>query len=123
VTEPVFSSAHELLYPEGTVLTGEVTLAKPARSLHRNGQLRFLFERVEPSAGDPVPLLASLQTVHASDDDRLAIDDEGGARATNSKTRFIAPTLAIRSAPIWISTSGSTPMGMAMSFTQAAREP
>jgi hypothetical protein len=95
VTEPVFSAAHELIYPEGTVLTGEVTFATAARSLHRNGQLRFLFESVHPPAGDKVPLLASLQAVHASEDDQLAIDEEGGAKPTNSKTRFIAPTLAI----------------------------
>jgi hypothetical protein len=95
VTEPVFSAARELIYPEGTVLTGEVTLAAPARSLHRNGQLRFLFESVQPPGGDSSALLASLQAVHASGDDQLAIDEEGGAKATNSKTRFIAPTLAI----------------------------
>ena len=95
VTEPVFSAAHALIYPEGTVLTGEVTFATPARSLHRNGQLRFLFERVQPPVGDQAPLLASLQAVHASADDQLAIDEEGGAKPTNSKTRFIAPTLAI----------------------------
>jgi len=95
VTEPVFSDAHQLIYPEGTVLTGEVTVATPARSLHRNGQLRFLFESVQSSIGDQAPLLASLQAVHASEDDQLAIDEEGGAKPTNSKTRFIAPTLAI----------------------------
>ena len=95
VTEPVFSAAHELIYPEGTVLSGEVTFATAARSLHRNGQLRFLFESVQPPAGEAAPLLASLQSVHASEDDQLAIDEEGGAKATSSKTRFIAPTLAI----------------------------
>jgi hypothetical protein len=95
VTEPVFSADHRLIFPEGTVLNGEVTLATAARSLHRNGQLRFLFESVDVPSGDPMPLLASLQGVQASGDDRLAIDEEGGARATDSKTRFIAPTLAI----------------------------
>jgi hypothetical protein len=39
--------------------------------------------------------LASMQSVQASDDDHVALDDEGGARVTNSKTRFIAPTLAL----------------------------
>jgi len=96
VTEPVFSDSHELIYPEGTILAGEVTTANPARSMHRNGQLRFLFESVRPPAASaPEPLLASLHAVHASDDDKLAIDEEGGAKPTNSKTRFIAPTLAI----------------------------
>lgn len=95
VTEPVFSAEHQLIFPEGTRLRGEVTLATPARKLHRNGQLRFLFEQVQPPASEAAPLLASLQSVHASADDRVAIDEEGGATLTNSKTRFIAPTLAI----------------------------
>jgi hypothetical protein len=95
VTEPVFSDGHEVIFPEGTILRGEVTLAARARKLHRNGQLRFLFEQVQPPASQATPLLASLQSVHASADDRVAIDEEGGATLTNSKTRFIAPTLAI----------------------------
>lgn len=95
VTEPVFSADHDLIYPEGTVLEGEVTFATPARRFHRNGQLRFLFERVEVHASDPSPLLASLQSVHASADDHVALDDEGGAKLTNPKTRFIAPALAL----------------------------
>jgi hypothetical protein len=96
VTEPVFSNSHGLIYPEGTILAGEVTVANPARSMHRNGQLRFLFESVRPPAtSTPEPLLASLHSVHASDDDKLAIDEEGGAKPTNSKARFIAPTLAV----------------------------
>jgi len=95
VTEPVFSGDHQLVFPEGTILHGEVTFATPARSLHRNGKLRFLFESVQLPTADATPLLASLHAVHASDDDRVAIDEEGGATLTNSKKRFIAPTLAI----------------------------
>ena len=95
VTEPVFSADHQLIFPEGTTLEGEVTLAKPAKRFHRNGQLRFLFERVKPPDGDSSELLASLQGVQASDDDHLALDDEGGATLTNPKTRFIAPALAL----------------------------
>src|SRR5262249_3073702 len=46
VTEPVFSADHQLIFPEGTMLEGEVTHAVAAKRFHRNGQLRFLFERV-----------------------------------------------------------------------------
>ncbi len=95
VTEPVFSADHQLILPEGTVLEGEVTYARAAKRFHRNGQLRFLFERVQPPAGDASPLLASLQSVHASADDNLKLDDEGGAKMTDSKTRFIAPALSL----------------------------
>jgi hypothetical protein len=95
VIQPVLSSDGELILPQGTRLTGEVTVARPARRLHRNGQLRFLFESVQTPADEPMPLLASLHSVDVSADDRIALDEEGGAAARSSKTRFIAPSLAV----------------------------
>jgi hypothetical protein len=94
VTEPLFSEDHRLILPEGTVLGGEVTLARPAGRFHRNGQLRFLFETVQaPEEESPEGLQASLHAVEGVDP-RLALDDEGGARMTRSKTRFVAPALS-----------------------------
>lgn len=95
VLQPVFSRDGALILPQGTRLTGEVTVAKPARRLHRNGQLRFLFESVDMPQRPATPLLASLHSIDISADDRIAVDEEGGAAATNSATRFIAPALAI----------------------------
>ena len=66
VTKPVFSTDHRLIVPEGTRLSGEVTLARGARRFHRNGQIRFLFERVELPEAPPSDLLASLYTVEVS---------------------------------------------------------
>lgn len=95
LTEPVFSGDHQVVLPEGTKLTGEVTLATPARRFHRNGQLRFLFERVEVPGHAPAPLLGELHSVEANADDHVAVDEEGGTTLENSKTRFIAPALSI----------------------------
>jgi hypothetical protein len=95
VSEPVFSADHHLIFPEGTTLEGEVTYATPAKRFHRNGQLRFLFERVQVPSGDVSALLASLQSAHTSEDDHMVLDDEGGAKLEDSKTRFIAPALAL----------------------------
>jgi len=95
VTEPVFSADHQLIFPEGTRLMGEVTFAREARRLHRNGQLRFLFERVEPPTRDVMPMLAALHAVDVGSGDHVALDEEGGASVTNSKARFIPPALAI----------------------------
>jgi hypothetical protein len=95
ITEPVFSSDHQLVLAEGTVLRGEVTFTKTARHFRRNGQLRFLFESVQPPAQAPSTLLASLYSVETSAGDHVALDDEGGASVSNPKSRFIAPTLAI----------------------------
>jgi hypothetical protein len=95
VTEPVFSSDHQLVLAEGTVLKGEVTFTKTARHFRRNGRLRFLFESVQPPAQESRTLLASLYSVETGADAHVALDDEGGASVSNPKTRFIAPSIAI----------------------------
>jgi hypothetical protein len=95
VTEPLFSIDHRLIVPEGTVIEGTVTQAKPARRMHRNGQLRFLVETIHRPPGEPASLLASLSSVEVSGDAGVTIDDEGGTTVKNPKTRFIAPALAV----------------------------
>ncbi len=96
-TETVFSSDHQVILPEGTKLMGEVTFATPARRFHRNGRLRFLFERVQVPNQEPAPLLGALHAIDASGDEHVAVDDEGGATLENSNTRFIAPALSLLS--------------------------
>jgi len=44
-----------------------------------------------------VPLLGALEAVDANANDRVAIDEEGGATLENSRTRFIAPALSLLS--------------------------
>ena len=95
LTQPLFSADQRLILPEGTELGGEVTFARHARRFRRNGQLRFLFETVQLPAGGPEKLLASLYATELSRDDHVAIDEEGGARVTNPKTRFILPALGV----------------------------
>ncbi len=106
ITETVFSADHQVVLPEGTTLTGEVTSATPARRFHRNGRLRFLFERVQIPNQQPAPLLGALHAIDASGDDKVAVDDEGGATVENSKTRFIAPALALLSVRGSLDTDG-----------------
>ena len=77
------------------MLAGEVTFAKEARTFQRNGQLRFLFETVHAPGQESMALPAALFSVDASKDDNIAVDEEGGTKTTNSKTRFIAPTLGL----------------------------
>ncbi len=93
VTEPVLSADHQLVFPEGTRLIGEVTVAHRARWFRRNGELRFLFERVQMPLRERT-LLASLHSLEVSPDQSMAVDEEGGTRATDSKTHFIAPAVA-----------------------------
>lgn len=104
LTTPVFSSDHQLILPEGSTLTGEVTQAKQARHWHRNGQLRVLFESVHapaiavaqaPSAVESQSMRASLYSVDAAAGSGVTLDEEGGTTIANSKTRFVAPALAV----------------------------
>ncbi len=95
VTQPVFSPDGRIILPEGTTLLGEVTFTRRAGRFRRNGQLRFLFERVQPPDQQARSLLASLYSVEASADRHVAVDEEGGTTLTNPRTRFVAPALAI----------------------------
>ena len=92
LTQPVMSTGGKLILPEGTELNGEVTFAKPARHLHRTGQLRFLFQNVRVPSEEPQPMLASLSSTEVGQG--VAIDEEGGMRATETKTRLVAPVIA-----------------------------
>jgi hypothetical protein len=93
VTHPVFTPAHQLILPAGARLTGHVTFVKRARHFRRNGQLRFLFDTVHVRGRESTALLGSLYSVEAGRAERLAVDEEGGTKVTNSPTRFIAPAV------------------------------
>jgi hypothetical protein len=94
LTQPLFSAEDQLILPEGTTLAGEVTFARPARRLRRNGQLRFLFASMRAPEAGPETLRAALYSAEASRNAHLAIDDEGGATISNPGTRFVAPVVA-----------------------------
>ena len=106
VMQPLFSPEHQLVLPEGTRLTGAVVVARRARWFHRGGQLRFNFQRVDlpgqaarlqlapPEAG-PLKTQAILEAAEGSGKTAIKVDPEGGVKATESKTRFIAPLISI----------------------------
>jgi len=112
LTEPIYSAEHFLILPADSRLIGEVVQAKPAHKLHRNGELRVVFERIETSE-EGVQALSQVQGqtehFHASSQgmvgnlegvevDRSAhmkLDEEGGARTTDSKTRYLSTGLAV----------------------------
>ncbi|HEY6991061.1 MAG TPA: hypothetical protein VH369_21875 [Bryobacteraceae bacterium] len=98
LSEPLFNSAHQLVLPEGTRLHGRVTLARHARMFHRGGQLRFAFSSVEPES---LPALAAFhqrsilaQLTAGEANSAMKVDEEGTAKATESKTRFLRPIVA-----------------------------
>ncbi len=105
VSAPLFSSGHKLILPEGAHLTGAVTVAHRARWFHRGGQIRFNFRTIDLPAGmeraglapqQPAQekTMATLKAAESGGASAVKVDDEGSVKATEPKTRFIAPALA-----------------------------
>ena len=114
LTEPLFSPTRALILPANSRLVGRVLQAKPAQKLHRNGELRVVFERIETSE-EAMQALSQVQTqaehfaagsrsqgmvgnLEGLEVDRNAhmkLDEEGGARTTDSKTRYLSTGLAV----------------------------
>ncbi len=98
LSQPVYSPNHTLVFPQGTRLGGKVTLVRPARMFHRGGQLRFAFNRVDsnlPALAGPGPEPTFGQVTSAEPSTgAVTIDEEGTAKATESKTRFLRPVIA-----------------------------
>jgi len=90
LTEPVFSANHLLLLPANTRLVGEVQEAKPAQSFHRNGELRIAFNRIELPSGVAQAMQGTLEGMEVDRSAHLALDQEGGTRATTPKTRYLS---------------------------------
>lgn len=95
VTEPVYSPDHHLIIPSQTRLIGQVVEAKPARRLHRNGELRVIFEHIEIPGSDLQRVQGSLEGIEVDRQARLRLDEEGGAHATESKTRYLSTGAAL----------------------------
>jgi hypothetical protein len=95
VSQPLFSPDHQLILPEGTRLEGAVTQAVPARRLGRNGQLRFVFRRLDLGPETSRQVEASLQGVEAASGAHLQLDSEGGAHAVTPKTQYVAPAIDV----------------------------
>jgi hypothetical protein len=118
LTEPLYSPTHQLILPASSRLVGEVLKAKPARKLHRNGELRVVFERIETSdegvqalaqleteaqeqnlaelhRADSQAMVGNLEGVEVARSSHMKLDEEGGAHATDGKTRYLSTGLAV----------------------------
>lgn len=105
LSQPLFSADRQLILPEGSRLSGTVTMAQKARWFHRGGKLRFNFQKVDlpdavaltqvvaERAADNAP--AQLEAAESGAKGNLKVDSEGTVKATESKTRFLAPALAL----------------------------
>jgi type IV secretory pathway VirB10-like protein len=94
LSRPLFDG-DRLILPQGSRLEGAVLQARPARRLKRNGQLRITFRELIPPDGVAEKVEATLEAVEAAKDGNVKLDSEGGAEATNSRTRYLAVALSV----------------------------
>jgi hypothetical protein len=94
LSRPVFDG-DLLILPQGAILKGSVVQVEPARSMSRNGQLRFVFHDLVLPTGLDEKVSAVLAGVQSSKADNLKLDSEGGAQATSPKTRYLQTGVAL----------------------------
>jgi len=124
LTEPLYSPTHQLILPVNSRILGQVVQAKAAHKFHHNGELRLIFERIEiPAEAEravaettpPQPvtqtaknesrpelthrgnvrMTGNIEGVEVDRRDHMVLDEEGGARTTDSKTRYLSTGVAI----------------------------
>jgi hypothetical protein len=94
VTQPLLDQGR-LILPAGTRLRGTVLQVRPARRLHRNGQLRIVFREVVLPNGAVQTVDTRLQGIQSDSADNAQLDSEGGAKSTSSKTRYITTGVSV----------------------------
>jgi hypothetical protein len=112
LTEPLYSPTHHLVLPANSRLVGRVLQAKPARKLHHNGELRVIFDRIETpeeaiqalsqvqeqaerAQASSQAMIGNLEGVEVARSAHMKLDEEGGARTTDNKTRYLSTGLAV----------------------------
>jgi hypothetical protein len=90
VADPVFNSDHALVVPEGSLMIGEITQARAARSFGRQGKLRFRFRELKLPGGFTQPVEGTLAGIDSNKKENLKIDSEGGVQQ-QSQNRVIVP--------------------------------
>jgi hypothetical protein len=95
LTQPVYSADQQLLLPSGSRLIGQVVEARAARLLHRNGELRVLFEHIEVPGGGLQDVQGTLEGIEVDRSAHMKLDEEGGARAVDPMTRYLSTGVAL----------------------------
>ena len=94
VVEPVLDKDKQLVVPQGSILVGHVTTSKAARTLGRNGKLRFTFQQVQFPEGTAAsrPVQGALAAATTQGTPTLDMDAEGTVTPKNQASA-IAPLL------------------------------
>lgn len=80
VTEPLFNKDQQLQVPQGAVLLGEITQAKPAGRWGRSGELRFSFRELQLPAGFVQKVHGAPVAIDAAQNSNVELDAEGGVK-------------------------------------------
>src|SRR6185369_13299726 len=80
VTEPMLNADHEVQVPQGTLLLGEITQAKPAGKWGKGGVLRFSFRELKFPEGFTQRVHGAPTSVDADRNADLQLDAEGGVK-------------------------------------------
>ena len=92
LTAPLLTPNHQaVIFPEGTVLNGIVTLDQHARWFARNGRLRFTFRSVQLSHAPATAIHGQLAAAESAPGQNIKINDEGTARSTGGPGKYLAP--------------------------------
>ncbi len=94
VAKPVVDTeTGEVEVPQGAVLEGEVTRARPARRFGRAGELQFAFKQMTfPGSATRQDVQTTLQGVDAVGDSNLSLDREGQVKP-KPKDKLAVPVL------------------------------
>lgn len=90
VAQPVYDADQHVAVPEGAILVGTITQAKPAKSFGRKGKLRFSFRELQMPDGFQQDVNGMLAGADASRSADLQIDAEGGVQP-KQKNRTVVP--------------------------------
>jgi hypothetical protein len=94
VTKPLFDG-NRLVLPQGSLLNGSVLQVRPARHLKHNGELRIAFHELVLPSGSSFRVDTTLEAVQAGQAVNPSLDPEGGAKATNPKSRYVTTGFAV----------------------------
>jgi hypothetical protein len=94
VIEPV-RQGDEIVVPEGTVLTGEVSKSKAPRMLSRAGSPYLEFTGLNLAGAQPAPLSASVAGAELDRNSHTYVDAEGGLKGAHPGKAWMAINLGM----------------------------
>jgi hypothetical protein len=94
VSKPLFDG-DRLILPQGTLLKGSVLQVRPARRMKHNGELRIAFHELVLPSGATFRVDTTLKAIQAAESLSPSLDQEGGAKATNPKSRYVNTGISV----------------------------